>query len=307
MNILVQYEGGIGDCFLANRFLFAIKEKYLNANIEIGFNTNGNKTQELILKQIWPNTYRNTFTIGKRLNKDFIIKNNKGNIINYPSHIDNLPKQFKEKKDKCDLYYDLHIDSLNFLKYDFDWLKWYYFFPKPEQYITYTGKLPEKFIMVHFLPRLDSFHKLNQTYSINLIKQLQNVLPVVVICNKENFDWYNNISEYIIDPTIPEIFDIASKCSMFFGADSSIRYIPLHFSKPTYILSHHCIKPYDIKYINHAHLLRWLVFRNSVLPSTFSKEKVELIASNILKHPAYSLFPEFMSGLESVIQDNYNT
>ena len=50
MNILVKYEGGIGDCFLSNRFLFAIKEKYPNANLEIGFDTNNNPRQEEGLK-----------------------------------------------------------------------------------------------------------------------------------------------------------------------------------------------------------------------------------------------------------------
>ena len=306
MNILVKYEGGIGDCFLSNRFLHAIKEKHPNANIEIGFDTNGNPNQESILKEIWPSLYKNTFTIGKRLNQSFIIKNKKGQDVNYPPHPDNLPQEFKDKLQKCDLYYNLHIDSLNFMKYDFDWLNWYYHFPKPEQYKTYSGKLPEKFILVHFLPRLDSFHKLDQNYSIELIKQLQKILPVVIICNKENFDWYKNVSEYIIDPTISEIFDIASKCSILYGADSSIRYIPLHFGKPTYILSHHCTKPNDIKSVNHAHLIRWLIFRQNVLPSNCSYERIEVITNNILRNPAYVLFPEFSNGLEISIQDIYN-
>ena len=61
-------------------------------------------------------------------------------------------------------------DNNRFLRYDFNWLNWYYHFPKPETYKKYEGKLPDKFIMVHFLPRLDSFHKLDQEYSINLIK-----------------------------------------------------------------------------------------------------------------------------------------
>lgn len=305
MNILVKYEGGIGDCFLANRFLFAIKEKYPVSNIEIGFDTNGNPVQEKIMKQIWPSLYQNTFTLEKRNQESFIIKNKKGQTINYSPHPDNLSLFFKNKLNNCDIYYNLHIDSLNFMKYDFNWFSWYYHFPKPEQYDVYSGELPKKFIMVHLLPRLDSFHKLDQNYSIELIKHLQKILPVVIICNKENFSWYKNVSEYIIDPTIPEIFDIASRCSIFFGADSSIRYIPLHFGKPTYVLSHHCVKANDIKSINHAHLVRWLVFRNNVLPSNCSKEKIEIITNNILNNPAYILFPEFSSGLELALHDIY--
>ena len=255
---------------------------------------------------MWPSLYKNTFTIGKRINDTFLVKNKNGVLVNYPPHPDNLPKEFSEKLKSCDLYYNLHIDSLNFMKYDFNWYSWYYHFPKPERYDTYSGKLPEKFIMVHFLPRMDSFHKLDQTYSIDLVKQLQKILPVVVICDKENFDWYKNVTEYIIDPTITEIFDIASKCSIFFGADSCIRYIPLHFGKPTYVLSHHCLKSNDIRSVNHAHLVRWLVFRSNVLPSNCPKEKIEIITNNVLKNPAYVLFPEFSNGLEIAIQDLYN-
>jgi hypothetical protein len=306
MNILVKYEGGIGDCLLANRFLFAIKEKHPDSNIEVAFDTNGNPNQESILKRLWPSIYTNTFTIGKRLSDSYFIENKSGRVVNYPPHPNNLPASFNNKLKNCDRYYNLHIDSLNFMKYDFNWLSWYYHFPKPENYSVYNGKLPDKFIMVHLLPRMDSFHKLDREYSIQLIKQLQKVLPVVVICDEENFGWYNNVSDYIIDPTFSEIFDIASKCSMFFGADSSVRYIPLHFGKPTYILSHHCTKPNDIKSVNHAHLLRWLVFRNNVLPSNCNIERIELLAKNVLSNPAYVLFSEFSSGLETAIQDIYN-
>jgi hypothetical protein len=306
MNILVKYEGGIGDCFLANRFLFAIKEKYPTANIEIGFDTNNNFTQEKIMKSLWPNMYKNTFTIGQRLNSSFFVKNKKGDMINYPPHPDNLPKIFNNKLRTCDRYYNLHIDSLNFLQYDFNWLNWYYHFPQPEQHDTYKGKLPEKFIMVHFLPRLDSFHKLDQDYSINLIKKLQEILPVVIICNKENFNWYKNVSEYIIDPSISEMFDIASKCSIFFGADSCVRYIPLHCGKPTFVLSHHCSKPNDIKYINHAHLIRWLIFKNNALPVDCNIERVALLANNIINNLVYVLLPEFASGIDTLTQNIYN-
>ena len=41
-NILVRFEGGIGDCLLSNRFLFAVKEKYPEAIIKVAFDTGVN-------------------------------------------------------------------------------------------------------------------------------------------------------------------------------------------------------------------------------------------------------------------------
>ena len=93
---------------------------------------------------------------------------------------------------------------------------------------------------------------------------------------------------------------------MFYGADSSVRYVPLHFGKPTFVLSHHCSKPHDIRNIHPAQLIRWLLFRNRTLPSNCSAERIYDITRNIINNPAYILFPEFASGLDNIIQDFYN-
>ena len=302
-NILIRFEGGIGDCLLGNRFLLAVKEKYPNSNIKVAFDTGTNTKQENLMKYLWPSVYTDTYTIGEKLNTSFIAKNLDGNYVNYVNHPDNLPEKFKDDIAQSDLFFDLHIASLKFLKYDIPWMKYYWFFPKPEVIKPYSGKLPEKFIMVHLYPRPDSFHSLDRDLSISMINELKTILPVVVICNKENFEWYSGCSEYIIDPSIEEMFDIASKCELFIGADSSIRYIPLHFGKPSIVLSKHCYEPFTIQKINIGHFFRWSLYRNMTLPANLDPNSLKIIASNVVKNKAYAFFPEAMSNLELILGD----
>jgi hypothetical protein len=302
-NIIVRFEGGIGDCLLANRFLFAIKEAHPDSNIKVAFDTGVNNKQEKLMKHLWPSTYVNTYTIGEKLNPQFITKNNEGRNVNYVNHPDNLPNKFKEDIKSSDIFYDLHIASLKFFKYDIPWMKYYWYFPKPEVVTEYKGKLPEKFILVHFYPRPDSFHSLDQSQAINLINELKKILPVVIICEEKYFDWYKGCSEWIIDPKIEEIFYIASKCEIFVGADSSIRYIPLHFGKASFVLSKHCQEPFRLDKINLHHLCRWSLYRNLTLPANIIPEIMGIIASNIVKNKGYFLFPEIGGNLESIIGD----
>lgn len=302
-NILVRFEGGIGDCLLGNRFLLAVKEKHPEAKIKVAFDTGTNTKQENLMKFLWPSIYQDTYTIGEKLNSSFIVDNLTGRKVNYLEHPDNLPERFKKDIETSDLFFDLHVASLKFFRYDIPWMKYYWFFPKPERVRSYEGKLPDKFIMVHLYPRPDSFHSLDQEYSISLIKELKKILPVVVICEDKYFDWYKGCSDYIINPDITEIFDIASKCEVFVGADSSIRYIPYHFGKPSLMLSKHCFEPFRIDKTNIAHIIRWGVFRNMVYPSNIDIQLLKTIVSNIVKNKSYILLPEAISNIEQIIFD----
>lgn len=302
-NILIRFEGGIGDCLLGNRFLHAVKEKYPTSNLKIAFDTGVNNKQETLMRFLWPSIYKETYTIGEKLSKNFICKNKKNQDVMYLEHPDNLPTKFKNDISKSDFYFDLHVASLKFLNYDIPWQKYYYFFPRPEVIKPYTGKLPDKFILVHFYPRPDSFHSLDQNNSIKIIKELQKLLPVVVICQKEYFDWYKNCTEWIIDCPIEEIFDVASKCEIFFGADSSIRYIPLHFGKPSFVLSKHCNQAFNLGAVNLAHLARWSVFRDKMLPANSDSSFIFSICKNYLQYKGYFLFPEASQNLELALGD----
>jgi hypothetical protein len=304
--ILCKFEGGLGDCFLSNRLLHAIYEKYPNDEIQVALDTDGSSSQESALRKLWPSKYSNSFTIGKRLNKTYYSPNIFGNTVDCPTHPLNMPKSFHDAYDKCDIYFDLKVASLQFMKYDIPWLNWFYHFPRPETHVKYTGELPEKYIVVHLYPRPDTFHKLDRDYSIALIKELRKVLPVVALCNKEHFSWYEGSgADYLLDPNIEEAFDICSRCVVFYGADSSFRYIPYHFGKPSYVLSRHCYKPHDIKSVNHSQHVRWLIYRHMVLPHNWDIQKMVKLTQNIAKSYSHVLIPEYSDGIDIGIDNNY--
>jgi hypothetical protein len=303
-NILVRFEGGVGDCLLGNRLLRAVMEKHPESSIKVVFDTGGNSRQEELMKSLWPSIYRNTYTLGDKLSPQHLVSNLNGQTINDVNHPDNLPVEFKEDIEASDLYFDLHVASLKFLRYDIPWQKYYSYFPKPEKVKKYEGDLPNKFIMVHLYPRPNNFHSLDQEYSIKLIEELKKILPVVVICQSEHQHWYRDCSDWIIDPTFEEIFDIASRCEIFFGADSSVRYTPLHYGKPSFVMSHHCKAPFTITGMNLAHLVRWSVLRNHVLPADLDPTIVSKICNNYLSYSGYYLIPEVSDGLISILNDN---
>ena len=303
-NILVRFEGGIGDCLLGNRLLLAVKEKHPESSIKVVFDTGGNQRQEKLIKSLWPSIYKDTYTLGDKINTTHLVPNLKGQLVNDVNHPDNLPSEFKKDIESSDLYFDLHIASLKFLRYDIPWQKYYNYFPKPEQVKKYEGELPNKFIMVHLYPRPSNFHSLDQEYSIRLVEELSKILPVVVICQDEYKDWYKGCSDWIIDPSFEEIFDIASRCEIFFGADSSIRYTPLHYGKPSFVLSQHCKAPFSVAGMNLAHMVRWSIFRNHILPPSLDVNVVSKLCSNYLSYPGYYIIPEASDNLEQIINDS---
>lgn len=306
-DILVRFEGGLGDCFLANRFLFAIKDKYPLSKLTIAFDTDGNLLQEQTMKSLWPSTYTNTYTIDKKFNKQFMVTNAQGQTVNYPCHPDNMPINFRENIKTCDKYYNLHIASLNFIRYDFGWLNWYNHFPRPEVVEDCGVQLPSRFILVHFYPRPDASTQLDRDYALKLIVELKKIMPVVAIAQEEHKQWYEGVPDLILtNLTISQIFNVASRSSLCYAADSSIRFIPLHFGIPTFVFSRWCAKPHDIRSINHAHTFRWLLYRHNILPIDYDITKAVKLASNLLQNQAYAIFPEFSDGLEVAIQDLYN-
>lgn len=299
MNILTRFEGGLGDCLLANRFLHAIKEKYPHDNIRVLFDTDGNPKQERVMKELWPNIYTNTYTLPERKDKNYKINTLLG-LETYPAHLNNMPQIFNEELKKADKFYDLHIDGLKWLSYDFDWLRYYYYFPKPFHNTTALKEyeLPDKFILLHLFARPNSEHNIEQSRAKEIINHLSQFIPTVTICNKEYYDYYKNTNTQLIDPSFVECFDIASKCCVFLGIDSGIRYIPYHYSKPTYVFSKFCIKP---GVIHHAQLIRWLLYEKNVLPFNASISDTCHIIKNVLNDPAYCLFPYIKDNIDNYI------
>lgn len=302
MKINVRMEGGLGDHLVANRFAPAILDKYPGAEIKIFSDTEGNhRTLDSILN-LFPNFYlRGGEVIESRNSKEYKISTQFGEE-NYPSHISNQKIETLRRMFDCDKFYDLHIDGLNWLDYDFDWLRYYYFFPKPHKVLSqkYTE---DKYLMIHLYSRPNSPYNLDQSYTLQLINKLSEFSKIVIIIEDKYKNYYDSISDnpnIIIDTsdTIEDIFSIASNCSAFIGIDSGIRYIPYHFSKPTFVFSNYCRQYGDIAY---SHLVRWLIFQKNVFPMHMDIAIVQQIIQNSLSNKAYHLFPEILSNINQFI------
>jgi hypothetical protein len=304
MNIAVRLEGGLGDHLLGNRFIHAIKDKYPNSNIHVFSDTENNPNSINVLKALFPNIYNNTTVVGQRKDKNYKINSMFGEE-SYPAHIDNLPDDTLQAIKNCDIFYDLHIDGLKWLNYDFDWLRYYHFFPRPQ--IELKQKYNEKYIMAHLYARPDSPYNLDQRYVIDLLTKLSEIKnqKIVIVTMEQHKEYYQDLfnnPNIIIDTSdnVFEIFQIAAGCSAFIGIDSGVRYIPYHFSKPTFVFSKYCSQ-YGL--VAPSHLIRWLIFEKNVFPIGFDINLVTDVLSNCIKNPASQIFPQYTNGVEMVVVD----
>ena len=301
-SVALRMEGGLGDHLLANRFAASIREAHPNSFITLFSDTEGNSSSANLLSHFFPNFYNKVEIIPYRKNKNHQITSQFGTEL-YPADINNLPDEFLEKFNKADKFYDLHIDSLAWLSQDFDWLRYYYFFPKPKTPCETNYNVPSgKYILCHLYSRPDSPYNLDKSYVIELINSLKQLLDVVIITQDEHKSYYSEVFNsdrvHITTPNLKECFYLASKCQSFIGIDSGIRYIPYHFSKPVFVFSKFC-RSYGS--VAPSHLIRWLLFGKNVFPVNFNINIVSDIISNTLLSPASMLFPEYSSNVDSAI------
>lgn len=300
--VAIRMEGGLGDHLLANRFACSIREKYPHSNITLFSDTEGNDSSSKIISKLFPSFYDQVEVIPSRKNRNYQITTQFGTET-YPADLNNLPDEFIEKFKKYDKFYDLHIDSLKWLNQDFDWLRYYYFFPKPQiDLIKSSHNNYGKYILCHLYARPDSPYNLDQLYAIELIKRLSNITNIVIITQEPHLDFYKEIAHhkniFITTPNLEECFSLASECEIFIGIDSGIRYIPYHFSKPVFVFSKYCHKYGSVA---PSHLIRWLIFNKNVFPMNFEIKIVERIINNCYENFSSQLFPEYLENLDSII------
>lgn len=300
--IAIRLEGGLGDHLLGNRFVHAIKEKYPTNLLHFFSDTEGNSNSINVLQNLFPSIYKNITVLGKRKDLNYKIHSIFGEEV-YPAHINNLPKEFLQNIKSYDKFYDLHIDGLKWLQSDFDWLRYYYFFPKPE--INLVSPYKGSYIMAHLYARPGSPYNLEQWYTISLLNKLSETNKIVIITTEEHKNFYSEIfnnKNIIIDcaDNVIDIFKIASNCELFIGIDSGIRYIPYHFSKPVFVFSKYCQRYGHVAY---SHLIRWLIFEKNVFPMHFQLEEVLRIIHNVIQNKSFVLYPNLPDNIEQYIVD----
>jgi ADP-heptose:LPS heptosyltransferase len=305
LKISVRMEGGLGDHFAANRFIPAIKELHPDCKIDLFSDTEGSSLQSDILDKIWPSHFENIHVIKDKKYESFkIVSSNFGEEL-HPGNIKNVPDDISDMmKNGYDKFYDLHIDSLEWLNHDYQWIKYFNFFPTPEKIPNTTIELPDNFIMTHLYARDGADSNMEGWYIEKLIKNISMDFDIVVLYNQDSEHIYEKLLKENLEKvhfrnvSLEDIFYIASKCIASFGIDSGVRFIPYHFGKPNFVFSKYC-QQYGVT--QYSYLIRWLFNEKFVFPLHYDIKSASRIIKNTLKNPAYKLYPFLLDDIEKLV------
>lgn len=215
-------------------------------------------------------------------------------VENIPARFENLIDEDQKKLLDCDKFYNLWVDSLEFLNYP-ECLSCFNYWPRPEKELKYDDiKLPKKFLMFHPMARLDTERKLEKWYIEALVKEFAAEIPVVIITEEKYVEYYEftagweNVQVHATD--LYEAWYIASKCSGFLGVDSSIRYFSMCYGVPNYVFNHFCNSPFVVP---PSQIVRWANRPHSCLPPHWNKKEVKEIVLRAIDDYANYLYPEY--------------
>ena len=305
MRISVRMEGGLGDHLLANRFIPAIRELHGDCEIDLWSDTEGSETQSALLSKVWPSHFNKVFVLKSKKYKSLRIKSSNFPEEDYRGSIENVPNVDRERMtDSYDRFYDLHVDSLEWMNHDYDWFKHFNVFPKPEIVGSLKHELPSKFILAHLYAREGADSNMEDWYISRLLENITQELDVVVLYNKESKGKYeslmlsDNPRLHFISDTLEGIFDISSRCSAMLAIDSGIRYIPYHHGKPVFTFSKYCTQ-YGV--VQYSYLARWLINDRFTLPLHYDASMAGTMLKNCIKKPAYRLYPHLLDNIEKLV------
>ena len=297
MNISVRLEGGLGDHLLSNRFVPAILDKYPSAKITAFSDTEGNTFQKEGVLCAYDYLYEDIKVIDSKKYKDFWVDCQFGED-NYYGALENVPDEIVEEMNSYDKFYDLHIDSLKWMQHDYDWFRYFYFFPKPNIPEKHEENLPDDYIVLHLASETSVGHRLEQWYINRLVKELSNTLPCVIISTpKTNHFFEDCVGENVklINTSVSKAFDIITKAKLMISTDSGFRCLAYGSGVPTLTFSSSSNAPHQVV---PSHQIRWLLFPQHTFPLNFDAIYVNEVAERILGDKGYSLLP-FVTDLDS--------
>lgn len=308
MKISVRMEGGLGDHLLANRFIPAIKEQWPGCEIDLWSDTEGNKFQSDVLKKMWPSHFNNIFVLEEKRHKSLKIKSSNFPEEDYRGSIKNVkPTDLELMQGGYDKFYDLHIDSLEWMNYDFDWFKHFQVFPTPEnkgRMFYPNAMFPDKFILAHLYARDGADSNMEDWYIEKLVKSITQEFDMIILYNEESEHKYKKLMSqnldrlHFMDETVISIFDISARCTAMLAIDSGIRYIPYHYGKPVFTFSKYCTQ-YGV--VQYSYLIRWLLNDKYVLPLHYDVSSAGTMLKNCLRNPAYRLYPHLLDNIEKLV------
>jgi ADP-heptose:LPS heptosyltransferase len=256
--VLVRAEGGLGDCLLSNRFIPAIREYHSDCHITFAFDNHRGETYQLdVLKKF------------------------------YASIADRYCFWHEIVKSDYDLFYDLHIDKMEWTTYDFDWLSRFYYFPKPEVklakkdhvclHLTHASHDPVKHLRKDYITRVvDSLYEVEKN--------------LLVICTNEEIDCYENVSSKV-DVFCGSIVDVCEKvltAKAFVTIDSGFKYMAYANGVPTIETANYY---YQVGVTHPMIKARWLPFQERGLPLYSDPQYFAIGLRNILENGISSIFP----------------
>jgi ADP-heptose:LPS heptosyltransferase len=302
MNIAVRLEGGLGDVLCANRFVHAIKEKYPDSQITAYIDSEGKTFQKEALDILYPNTYKEIKIIPSKKFKEFWVDCQFG-IDNYYGALENVPEEFQKEMFSYDKFYDLHIDSLKWLGYDFDWLRYYRFFPRPE--LKVENKIGE-YIVVHLVSSSSTGHRLEDWYIERLITSLSEKNKVYIISTLDTNYFYEKLKNIknviLVNGTIQDVCELISNSKLMISTDSGFRYIAYGYNIPTITFSKHSQQPFSSI---PSHQIRWLMFPETCFPLNYNADFMVELSNKILQNNGYILAPYLKDFDTQAIKRNY--
>jgi len=288
MKISVRLEGGIGDHLLGNRFVPAIKELHPEAKIFAYLDTEGNTFQKEALEALYPSLYEDVKVITEKRDKKFKITSQFGEEV-YIGALENVPERWTEEMLDYDKFYDLHIDSLKFTDYDFDWLRYFYFFPKPE---LQPPTSDDDYVILHLQSATSQAHRLEDWYCTRLVEEISKFSKCILILTPDQQDFFswaegmNNVE--MLTGDIKTIFAKIGGAKALVSTDSGFRYAAYAYGVPVVTFSSDCRQPHQIP---PSHQIRWLMFPNHCYPLNYQCDHISKSVKNILENKCASFFP----------------
>jgi hypothetical protein len=286
--ISIRLEGGIGDHLCAIRFLPAIKEIYEDAEFYGFSDTENNFAAKNIIETLWPTLFRNIDVIPTKKDKNRVMKHQFGQE-KYIASFDNIPDDYQIKiLNNYDKFYDLHIDGLHWLNYDFNWSKYFYNFLTPGIDLGKKNIIKNQ-IAINLYSDSNSSNLLNQQYVENLLHQLSAKYSLIILATKSNAHFYNNCKNYgtIVVDDIINVCKIIQNSQLFLTIDSGLKFLGYSLCTPTINFLAQ-IKEYGQLPLHQY--IRWNPFIWSVIPLHYDIPKVKQLAETYI-HLNTNLLP----------------
>lgn len=275
--IAIRLEGGIGDHLCAIRFLPAIADIYPNCEFYGFSDTENNYAAKRVIETLWPNLFRHIEVIPNKKDKHYIMNHQFGQE-KYISLLENIPDEYQHKMlNNFDKFYDLHIDGLHWMKYDFSWSKYFYTFMKPEINLGQKSVVKNQ-IALNLYSDSNSSNLLDFRYIKKLIQELSLNYSLIILATKSNKHIYSECEEYakIVTEDIIDACKIIQNSQLFLTLDSGLKFLGYGLNTPTInFLSQ--ITEYGSLPIHQY--IRWNPFTWSVVPLNYDIAKLQNLIS----------------------------